>query len=85
MLPDNFLEELPVNNHKVLPTFSCDAFNKLRNGLAANKMRSWPAELISIILLYCFFPWKTHLSFLGTRCFLFTIENEWRSLCKSFC
>lgn len=56
MLPDNFLEELPVNNHKVLPTFSCDAFNKLRNDLAANKTRSWPAELIGIILLYWFYP-----------------------------
>lgn len=50
-------------------------FNELKDGLTANKMRSWPAELISIILLYCFFPWKTHLSFLSTCCFLFTIEN----------
>lgn len=60
MLPDNFLEGLPVNNHKclhkVFPTFYCAAFNKLENGLGDNKMRSWIAELISTILLYCFFP-----------------------------
>lgn len=39
-------------------------------------MRSWPAELISIILLYCFFPWKIHLSFLST---LFLIYNRKRT------
>lgn len=60
MLPDNFLDELLVNNHKVLhkvfPAFFCDAFNKLKNGLAVNKTRSRPAELFGIILLYWFFP-----------------------------
>lgn len=75
----NLLEELTVENHevvhKVLSSFSVMLFNELKDGLTANKMRSWPAELISIILLYCFFPWKTHLSFLSTCCFLFTIEN----------
>lgn len=79
MLRDNFLEELTVKNHqsftKYFQLFSVMLFNELKDGLTANKMRSWPAELISIILLYCFFPWKTHLSFLSTCCFLFTIEN----------
>jgi len=43
--------------------------SKLENSLAASKMRSQPAEFIHIILLCCFFPWKTplfpkHMSFL---------------------
>lgn len=37
MLPGNILEDLPVSNHKVLPTSFCDGFNKLRYGLAANR------------------------------------------------
>lgn len=37
MLPGNILEDLPVNNHKVLPTSFCVAFHKLKCGLAANR------------------------------------------------
>lgn len=60
MLPDNFLEELTVKNPSLsqspLNFLSVMLFNELKNGLTANKMRSWPTELISIILLFWFFP-----------------------------
>lgn len=60
MLPDNFLEELTVKNPSLSRSpfnfFSVMLFNELKNGLTANKMRSWPTELISIILLFWFFP-----------------------------
>lgn len=55
MLPDNFLEELTEKAWRLSQSpfnfFSVMLFNELKYDVTANKMRSWPAELISIILL----------------------------------